>query len=44
MKWTEKIYANAFSNQNFNLQENDYVFGNHKVGGNAQGQLYLTYM
>lgn len=38
MSWTEKIYGNVFNKQQFCLRENDYVFGDHKVGGNAQGE------
>lgn len=43
MSWTEKIYANAFANQQFCLKENDYVFGNHKIGGNAQGKTIIMF-
>lgn len=34
MKWTESLYAPLFPG--FSLRENDYVFGEHKFGGNAQ--------
>lgn len=39
MRWTEKIYKNAWSMLDFELKENDYVIGQKKIGGNAQ---YLT--
>lgn len=36
MGWTEKIYRPVFEGKNFQLRENDYVFGEKKFGGNAQ--------
>lgn len=36
MKWTEGIYQAVFEHPHFKLQENDYVFGERKCGGNAQ--------
>lgn len=36
MKWTEELYRNVFQHPDFKLQENDYVFGSKKCGGNAQ--------
>lgn len=36
MRWTEKIYQPLFSAHPFSLQENDYVIGHKKFGGNAQ--------
>jgi lipoate-protein ligase A len=36
MKWTEKIYQNAFPELDFRLRENDYAIGEKKCGGNAQ--------
>lgn len=38
-KWSEKVYQQAFLGLNMSLQENDYVIGERKFGGNAQ---YLT--
>ena len=43
MNWTEQIYGNVFKKQQFCLKENDYVFGDHKVGGNAQGTGGITH-
>ncbi|MEZ5315402.1 MAG: lipoate--protein ligase family protein [Chlamydiales bacterium] len=34
LEWSEKIYSPLF--KNFSLQENDYIIGNRKFGGNAQ--------
>lgn len=34
MQWSERFYKPLFPN--FSLRENDYVFGEHKFGGNAQ--------
>lgn len=37
MQWTaDKLYSPLFSYQPFKLEENDYVFGERKWGGNAQ--------
>lgn len=36
MKWTEEIYRDVFLHPEFQLRENDYVFGERKFGGNAQ--------
>ncbi|KAJ8753607.1 hypothetical protein K2173_022848 [Erythroxylum novogranatense] len=37
MSWSGLIYSEVFRGvNNFHLRENDYVFGNHKFGGNAQ--------
>ncbi|KAB1216722.1 hypothetical protein CJ030_MR4G003853 [Morella rubra] len=37
MSWSEQIYNKVFQGiGDFHLRENDYVFGNHKFGGNAQ--------
>ena len=36
MRWTEEIYRPIFGPLPFSLQENDYVIGHHKCGGNAQ--------
>lgn len=36
MKWSEKVYQPIFSEHDFSAQENDYVLGNKKFGGNAQ--------
>jgi len=39
MNWSETIYGPtfaAFGIPNFSLRENDYVFGEQKIGGNAQ--------
>jgi lipoate---protein ligase len=36
MRWTEELYKEALSLQEFHLRENDYAIGNRKVGGNAQ--------
>lgn len=35
-KWSEKVYHSVFHPLDFKLQENDYVIGNKKFGGNAQ--------
>lgn len=37
MQWMEQVYASVFARlPGFQLQEHDFVFGNRKVGGNAQ--------
>ncbi|KAK9146462.1 hypothetical protein Sjap_006365 [Stephania japonica] len=37
MHWTSLLYMQVFQGTaDFHLRENDYVFGNHKFGGNAQ--------
>lgn len=37
MSWSSLLYALVFRGfGDFSLRENDYVFGNHKFGGNAQ--------
>lgn len=36
MSWTEKLYQPVFHPHPFRLEENDYVFGERKFGGNAQ--------
>jgi len=40
MQWTETVYAPVFHTMKspipFSLRENDYVFGDLKIGGNAQ--------
>jgi lipoate---protein ligase len=36
MRWTAKLYAPLFSPHGFRAQENDYVLGDRKFGGNAQ--------
>uniref|UniRef100_A0A7N0VFV4 BPL/LPL catalytic domain-containing protein n=1 Tax=Kalanchoe fedtschenkoi TaxID=63787 RepID=A0A7N0VFV4_KALFE len=37
MSWSSLVYNEVFQGtRNFNLRENDYVFGNLKFGGNAQ--------
>jgi lipoate---protein ligase len=36
MQWTAELYRPLFSNHPFQLQENDYVLGERKWGGNAQ--------
>src|SRR5687767_508106 len=36
LRWTEELYAPALKGHSFSLQENDYVLGNRKFGGNAQ--------
>ncbi|CAI9115347.1 OLC1v1016234C2 [Oldenlandia corymbosa var. corymbosa] len=37
MSWSSLIYKDVFQEVgDFSLRENDYVFGNHKFGGNAQ--------
>ncbi len=36
LRWTEKLYAPAFSGIEFALRDNDYVIENNKFGGNAQ--------
>lgn len=34
--WTKGLYEPLFDSQQFSVQENDYVLGNRKFGGNAQ--------
>ncbi|KAB2073308.1 hypothetical protein ES319_A07G073900v1 [Gossypium barbadense] len=37
MSWSSSLYGKVFQGiGDFHLRENDYVFGNHKFGGNAQ--------
>lgn len=37
MSWTGQLYGEVFQGiGDFHLRENDYVFGHHKFGGNAQ--------
>lgn len=36
MKWSEDIYKDVFSHDQFSLRENDFVIGEKKMGGNAQ--------
>lgn len=36
LEWTAELYRPLFASQPFQLQENDYVFGEKKWGGNAQ--------
>ncbi|KAK6249988.1 hypothetical protein SCA6_003993 [Theobroma cacao] len=37
MSWSSLLYGKVFQGiGDFHLRENDYVFGNHKFGGNAQ--------
>lgn len=36
MRWTETLYQPFFASHPFALQENDYVMGERKCGGNAQ--------
>ncbi|MFI5334588.1 MAG: lipoate--protein ligase family protein [Chlamydiales bacterium] len=36
LKWTEELYTPLFDHPDFRVQENDYVFGKRKFGGNAQ--------
>lgn len=37
MSWSSSLYSKVFQGiGDFHLRENDYVFGNHKFGGNAQ--------
>jgi len=40
MRWTEGVYGPVFrdlqADSEFRLRENDYVFGDRKIGGNAQ--------
>jgi lipoate---protein ligase len=36
LQWTGKIYQPVFKGLDFQIQENDYVLGNQKFGGNAQ--------
>ena len=36
MRWTEGIYKNVFTHEEFCLRENDFVIGSKKMGGNAQ--------
>ena len=35
LEWTKEFYSSIFG-ESFNVQENDYVFGDKKFGGNAQ--------
>jgi hypothetical protein len=39
MQWTEHLYSPMFSRcrEGFALREHDYVFGDKKFGGSAQG-------
>ena len=36
LRWSADIYQKAWDLEGFALRENDYVLGDHKVGGNAQ--------
>lgn len=36
LAWTATLYNQVFPDRQFNLLENDYVFGSRKFGGNAQ--------
>lgn len=36
LRWSEEFYQEALGIPNFHLQENDYVIGEKKCGGNAQ--------
>ncbi len=36
MKWTEGIYKEVFQHPDFALRDNDYVWKERKIGGNAQ--------
>lgn len=36
MRWTESIYKDVFTHEEFSLRENDFVIGPKKMGGNAQ--------
>lgn len=36
LQWAEGFYKNAFEIPKFHLDENDFVIGNRKIGGNAQ--------
>jgi len=36
LQWAEGFYRNAFDIPKFHLDENDFVIGNRKIGGNAQ--------
>lgn len=36
MNWSAKFYAKVFTQPQFQLRENDYVYANRKFGGNAQ--------
>lgn len=36
LEWTSSFYKSALSLPGFTLQENDYVLGDKKIGGNAQ--------
>ncbi|XP_055832794.1 uncharacterized protein LOC129901581 isoform X3 [Solanum dulcamara] len=37
MSWSSQLYSKVIQGVgDFSLRENDYVFGNHKFGGNAQ--------
>lgn len=35
LRWGETFYKGVFEHRDFHLNENDYVFGEKKVGGNA---------
>lgn len=35
LKWGETFYKNVFDHKDFHLNENDFVFGEKKIGGNA---------
>ncbi|CCB87382.1 MULTISPECIES: lipoate--protein ligase family protein [Parachlamydia] len=35
-QWAKRFYTNVFCGEEFQLLENDYVFGTRKFGGNAQ--------
>lgn len=39
LRWSEKIYQDAWGIAGFHLRENDYCIGDKKCGGNAQ---YIT--
>ena len=36
LKWTENLYRQLLDGHDFHIQENDYILGNKKFGGNAQ--------
>lgn len=36
MRWSKDFYQNALGLDGFDFQENDYVIGDKKIGGNAQ--------
>lgn len=36
LQWTEDIYKPLFQGLDFQIRDNDYVFGDRKFGGNAQ--------